>query len=142
MALGLINLGSSTAFIAFVSVGVMALAISYAIPIAISLFHGRREVNSARWNAGPVVGTIVNVVALLWIGFEMVLFSMPSALPVTEVTMNYASVVFVGFGVLAAAWYFIYARKGMLLPTRFSQLQPCNLLLTDESHSVQRSPRV
>lgn len=91
----------------------MALAISYAIPISISLFHGRREVSSARWNAGPIIGPIVNVVALLWIGFEMVLFSMPTATPVTLVSMNYASVVFVGFGAISAAWYFIHARKGM-----------------------------
>jgi amino acid transporter len=113
--LGLINLGSSSAFLAFVSVGVQALAISYAIPIAISLFwNKRKEVNQARWNCGPVIGTIVNAVALAWIAFEVVLFSMPGALPVTKVSMNYASVVLVGFGVISAVWYFAYARKGRL----------------------------
>ena len=112
MLLGLISLGSSTAFNAFVSVGVMALAVSYAIPITISLLHGRREVNAARWTWGPVFGTIFNVVAVLWIGFEVVLFSMPTALPATASTMNYASVVFVGFGAIAALWYAVHARKG------------------------------
>ncbi|KAI1611195.1 amino acid/polyamine transporter I [Exophiala viscosa] len=111
MLLGLIYLGSSAAFTAFVSVGVMALAVSYAIPIAISLIHKRREVSTARWNCGPVIGPIVNGVALCWITFEVVLFSMPTALPVTQVTMNYASVVFVGFGVISAIWYAVYARK-------------------------------
>ena len=109
MALGLINLGSSSAFLAFVSVGVMALAVSYAIPIVISLVYARREVALARWNLGHAVA--VNVVAVAWIVFEVVLFSMPTALPVTEVTMNYASVVFVGFGALSAAWYAVWARK-------------------------------
>ena len=113
MLLGLINLGSSSAFLAFVSVGVMALAVSYAIPIVISLLHHRKEVNSAKWTLGPVFGTIANVVAVSWITFEVVLFSMPVAIPVTIVSMNYASVVYVGFAVLAAAWYFIHARKGM-----------------------------
>ena len=66
MLLGLINLGSSSAFTAFVSVGVIALAVSYAIPIGISLlWNRRREVNQARWNCGPLVGTVVNVVALI-----------------------------------------------------------------------------
>jgi len=116
MLLGLINLGSTSAFLAFVSVGVMALAVSYAIPIAISLLHKRVEVNAAIWNCGPVIGTIANVVSLLWITFEVVLFSMPTALPVTEVTMNYASVVLVGFMVIAGVWYFAHARKGMSLP--------------------------
>jgi hypothetical protein len=68
-------------------VGVQALALGYAIPIAISLFTKRREVLLARWNLGKVVGTIVNVLALLWIAFELVLFSMPTALPVTPVSM-------------------------------------------------------
>lgn len=112
MLLGLINLGSTSAFTAFVSVGVQALALSYAIPIAISLIGGRTEVRRAPWNLGGIVGPIVNVVALAWIAFELVLFSMPTALPVTEVSMNYASVVLVGFGLIACIWYFVHSRKG------------------------------
>ncbi|KAF2104657.1 amino acid transporter [Rhizodiscina lignyota] len=111
MLLGLINLGSSSAFVAFVSVGVMALAISYAVPIAISLYYWRADVKSALWNCGPIIGPIVNIIALLWIAFECVLFSMPTVLPVTEVSMNYASVVLVGFMAMAGVWYVVYARK-------------------------------
>jgi hypothetical protein len=40
------------------------------------------------------------------------LFSMPTVLPVTEVSMNYASVVLVGFACLSALWYAISGRKG------------------------------
>jgi hypothetical protein len=111
MLLGLINLGSTSAFTAFVSVGVQALALAYAIPIAISLLNKRDQVLKAKWNLGRVVGPIVNVVALLWIAFEMVLFSMPTALPVTSITMNYASVVLVGLGAIAAVWYVVHSRK-------------------------------
>lgn len=111
MLLGLINLGSTSAFTAFVSVGVIALAAAYAVPIALSLWHGREEVSKAPWNCGRTVGTAVNVLALAWIAFELVLFSMPMALPVTAASMNYASVVFVGFMAISAAWYGVYARK-------------------------------
>lgn len=111
MLLGLINLGSSSAFTAFVSVGVMALAVSYAIPIGLSLWYKRVEVSRAQWKLPMAVGTACNVVALAWIAFEIVLFSMPTAIPVTAVTMNYSSVVFAGFLTIAAAWYGIYARK-------------------------------
>jgi amino acid transporter len=113
MLLGLINLGSSSAFTAFVSVGVIALAVAYAIPIFLSLLHRRREVSKARWCCGPVIGPVVNVLAVCWIFFELVLFSMPTALPVTKVSMNYASVVFVGFLTISAIWYVAYARKCM-----------------------------
>ena len=112
MLLGLINLGSTSAFLAFVSVGVMALQVSYGMPIAFSLFYGRAQVSHARWKLPSIVGVVANVVALCWIAFEVVLFSMPTVLPVTKVSMNYASVVLMGFLTIAAAWYFIYARKG------------------------------
>ncbi|KAK8091043.1 hypothetical protein PG994_000548 [Apiospora phragmitis] len=82
MLLGLIYLGSSTAFNAFVSVGVMALAVSYGIPIFLSMINGRRGVNTAPWTVGKVIGWAVNGVALAWICFEVILFSMPTAIPV------------------------------------------------------------
>lgn len=111
MLLGLIYLGSSSAFLAFVSVGVISLAVSYAIPITISMIYGRREVNGAQWTMGNTVGWIVNIVAVIWICFEVVLFSMPTALPVTVESMNYAVVVFFGFMVFSAIYYVTYAHK-------------------------------
>ncbi|KMP00207.1 GabA permease [Coccidioides immitis H538.4] len=111
MLLGIINIGSSSAFTAFVSVGVIALAVSYAMPIGISVWYGRREVLQAQWNLGRVIGPVVNSIALVWIAFELVLFSMPTALPVTATSMSYASVVFAGFLVISAVWYVVYARK-------------------------------
>jgi amino acid transporter len=111
LLLGLINLGSTSAFTAFVSVGVIALAISYAIPIILSLLNRREQVNTANWNLGNAIGYVVNILAVVWIGFELILFSMPGALPVTEVSMNYASVVLVGFLGMAGIFYAVYARK-------------------------------
>lgn len=112
MLLGLINIGSSSAFVAFISVGVQALALSYGIPIFISLLTRRKEVNRAKWTMCRLLGPVVNGIALLWIAFELVLFSMPTALPVTAVSMNYSSVVLVGFGLIAAVWYGVHSRKG------------------------------
>lgn len=111
MLLGLINLGSTSAFTAFVSVGVQALALSYGIPILISACCGRHEVMRAKWHLKHGLGWIANLIALAWIGFELVLFSMPTALPVTATSMNYASVVLVGFMAIAAVWYGMYSRK-------------------------------
>lgn len=111
LLLGLINLGSTSAFTAFVSVGVIALAVSYAIPIALSVLNRRRQIATANWKMGNAIGYLVNIVAVAWIGFELILFSMPGALPVTEVSMNYASVVLVGFLGLAGVFYACWARK-------------------------------
>ncbi|KAG1810354.1 amino acid transporter [Suillus plorans] len=104
--LGLVYLGSSAAFNAFAGVAVMCLGASYAMPIAISLMDARRDMHDAPFNLGSF-GTVINAVAVLWIMFVTVLFSMPAVIPVTMWSMNYASVVFGGFGVISATWYMI-----------------------------------
>ena len=67
MLLGLVDLRSSPAFLAFVSIGVISLAVSYAIPIIISMCHRRREVNRAPWSMGTALGWPVNAIAIAWI---------------------------------------------------------------------------
>lgn len=114
MLLGLIYLGSSSAFNAFVSVGVFALAVAYGIPITLSMLNKRAGVNTAPWTFGARIGWVINSIALVWIAFELVLFSMPPVTPVTPSTMNYAIVVFFAFMVMSAAWYFVHARRGRL----------------------------
>ncbi|RAH64913.1 putative amino acid permease [Aspergillus aculeatinus CBS 121060] len=111
LLLGLINLGSTSTFTAFVSVSTIALSVAYAIPIALSLMHRRTEVARAPWTCGPLLGPIVNVLSLAWIAFGLVLFSLPTALPVTPSSMNYAAVVLVGLWGLAFAWYCVYGRR-------------------------------
>lgn len=85
--LGLLYLGSSTAFNAFVGVAVMCLGASYALPIAISLAWGRKDVADAPFGLGRA-GVIVNSMAVLWVMFAIVLFSMPAIVPVSQVTMS------------------------------------------------------
>ncbi|KXT02253.1 hypothetical protein AC578_5084 [Pseudocercospora eumusae] len=111
MLLGLINLGSTAAFTAFISVGVIGLAASYGIPILMSVLSAREAVSTAPFRFPSLVGWIVNIISILWIGFQLVLFSMPSAIPVTLTSMNWASVVFVGFMVLSAIYYVLFARR-------------------------------
>ncbi|KAF3000916.1 hypothetical protein E8E13_008450 [Curvularia kusanoi] len=111
MLLGIISVGSTSAFTAFVSVGVIALSLAYAIPISVSLYKGRKYVAQARWNIGHLFGSLANFVAVCWILFKLILFSMPQTLPVTEVSMNYASVVLFGLLSIALLWYAVRGRK-------------------------------
>ncbi|KAG6848491.1 hypothetical protein H0H93_016559 [Arthromyces matolae] len=111
LLLGLIYLGSSAAFNAFVGVAVICLGTSYVMPIAILLLNGngRKEMEGAAFSLGRW-GFAINIIALVWVSFEIVLFSMPAVIPVNQVTMNYAIVVFVGFAFFSAVWYFINGR--------------------------------
>jgi hypothetical protein len=91
MLLGLINLGSTTAFTAFASVGTISLAAAYALPVAVSMSQGRRAVSTARFGWPSALGWLVNALTIVWVLFQLILFSMPAALPVTLLTMNWCS---------------------------------------------------
>ncbi|KND87042.1 putative amino-acid permease [Tolypocladium ophioglossoides CBS 100239] len=113
--LGLINFGSSAAFNAFSGVGVICLTASYATPIAISLFSGRKQVRTGSFYLGPI-GVFCNVVAIAWSMLAMPLFCMPSMIPVTAATVNYAPAVFVAATVISGLWYWAWGHKNYAGP--------------------------
>lgn len=93
LLLGLIFLGSTAAFNAFVGVAVICLGASYAMPIAISIANGRKDLKDAPFSLGKW-GYPINVFAVVWMVFEIVLFSMPAVIPVTPVSMSMSLFVF------------------------------------------------
>ncbi|KAJ5106650.1 hypothetical protein N7456_003325 [Penicillium angulare] len=115
IALGLIYFGSSTAFNAFSGVGVITLTVSYACPIAVSFLGGRQQIKKGNFDLGTL-GVVCNIVALAWSILAVPLFCMPSAIPVTAETVNYAPVVFVGFVLIATVWYWVWGRNKYVGP--------------------------
>lgn len=63
IVLGAIYFGSTAAFNAFSGVGVICLTVSYACPIAVSLFGGRTHLKNGNFDLG-ILGAVCNVVAL------------------------------------------------------------------------------
>ncbi|KOS22264.1 Choline transport protein [Escovopsis weberi] len=113
--LGVIYFGSSAAFNAFSGVGVISLTASYATPIGISLFTGRKQVATGKFYLGPI-GTFCNVVAIAWTILAMPLFCMPTVIPVTASTVNYAPVVFVAATAVSGLWYWVWGHKNYAGP--------------------------
>jgi len=90
LLLGLIYLGSTAAFNAFVGVAVMCLQASNSMPIFISLLDSRKSIESGAEGfslKGPW-GWILNILAVTWTLFQIVLFSMPAVRPVTKTSMS------------------------------------------------------
>ncbi|TIA72400.1 hypothetical protein E3P91_02023 [Wallemia ichthyophaga] len=110
MVLGCVYFGSTAAFNAFSSVSVICLGCSNLVPITISFCEGRHAISDAKFNAGKL-GGVCNVVSIAWFAFAIPLFCFPTTAPPTKESMNYASVVFVGFLVISAAYYLAYGRK-------------------------------
>ena len=94
---GLLDFASPVAANAIFSLTAIALDISYIIPIALRrIFQHHPEV---QFKPGPfylgdgLLGWAVNINCIVWTLFVSVIFSLPTYLPVTKNTMNYAAVI-------------------------------------------------
>lgn len=123
--LGLINIGSTTAFNAVVSLAVFGLELSYLLPIC--LLVGRRitsghEIALGPWSMGRF-GFPVNVVSICFLSFTCIFLVFPPYQPVTAENMNYASLVFGAVCIFSGLYWFWRGRKvydGPVIPNELS----------------------
>jgi choline transport protein len=121
MLLGLINIGSSVAFNAIVSLVVAAYFGSYMIPIGIVIY---KRVTGAHlqmgpWNLGRW-GLAVNVFSMAWLILTWLFSFFPIAVPVTLSSMNWSSTLWGALMFFGVAWYFAYQRKRFTGPAIFA----------------------
>lgn len=131
--LGCIYLGSTAAFNAFVSVGLILQQVSFAIPAALLLYHKRSNavLPKGRYvRLGPF-GVIANLVTVLFAILITIFYCFPTELPVTgsnmsksvfllssiayvsltlQNTIDYSSAVIGVMGVFAVINWFIHSR--------------------------------
>ncbi|KAE8317948.1 amino acid/polyamine transporter I [Aspergillus transmontanensis] len=102
--LGLLYLGSSTAFNSMVSACIVLLYTSYVVPVIALLYKGRDNIPHGPFWLGRV-GWVCNWVVLAWTLFCLVVYSFPSVYPVTTGNMNYVCVVYAVVGcIIAVDW--------------------------------------
>ncbi|CCX06689.1 choline transport protein [Pyronema domesticum] len=102
--LGLLYLGSATAFNSMVTACIVLLYISYAIPVILLLKKGRDNIPHGPFWMGRF-GHFCNYVLLVWTAFTLVMYSFPYAQPVTPGNMNYVSAVYlVVFAIILIYW--------------------------------------
>ncbi|KAE8440641.1 hypothetical protein EG329_007007 [Mollisiaceae sp. DMI_Dod_QoI] len=122
---GCIFLGSSSAFNAIISASVVALGVSYGIPIAINCIRGRKMLPASRpFKLGELLGWIVNLIGLAYVIVTTVLFLFPPDLPVTGSNMNYCVVVFFIIVFVSIVQWFVDGKKNFTGPRiNIEQLQ-------------------
>lgn len=107
MLLGLINIGSSTAFNAVISLVVATYYTSYFN--AILLLTWRKFCNNAPepgpWTIGKMPSLIVNIATLVYIVVIFIFSFFPLVVPITPSTMNWAVVLYVGVVLIGAVLY-------------------------------------
>ena len=85
---GLILIGSSSAFNALISASVVALGVSYAIPVAINLCRGRKSLGPRAFALSEPLGWAANILGVAYTIITTVLFLFPPELPVTPSNMS------------------------------------------------------
>ncbi|CRG88292.1 Peroxisomal biogenesis factor 6 [Talaromyces islandicus] len=113
---GLIFLGSSSAFNAIISVSVVALDLSYGIPIFINVVRGRKMIADAPWKMPEPLAWFANIISLIYIILTTVLFLFPPELPVTGSNMNYCVAVFGVVVIVSVFQWFVDGRKNFTGP--------------------------
>ncbi|CUS13847.1 unnamed protein product [Tuber aestivum] len=103
--LGLLYIGSTTAFNSMVTACIVLLYISYAIPVILLLMKGRGNIKHGPFWAGKP-GLVANLVLLFWTGFTLIMYSFPYTKPVKSGTMNYVSAVYGVVFILTIGYWF------------------------------------
>lgn len=111
--LGLINIGSTTAFNAILSLAVLGLHMSYLIPTGFMLWcrlHTPEILAYGPWKLGKM-GVVVNIVSILYLSFTCIFMVFPPYQPVSAVNMNYASLIFGGVLIVSLTYWLWKGRK-------------------------------
>jgi choline transport protein len=80
--LGLLYLGSSTAFNSMMTACISLLYMSYAIPVLCLWHKGRDNIQHGPFWLGKL-GLAANILTILWTIFSLVMYSFPASMPVT-----------------------------------------------------------
>ncbi|KAK5046116.1 hypothetical protein LTR84_008573 [Exophiala bonariae] len=115
IALGAISVGSQTAMNAFLgSAGILTIS-SLVTTFGLVIYRGSHSLNPERWFNLGRFSTPIMWISCLWSVFISVWLCMPLYVPVTPESMNYTSVVFVGFIALSGIyWVLAYSREGVM----------------------------
>lgn len=118
--LALINVGSSTAFNAFISLPAMGLYISYFFPIFFLFWRRLSSKYATPIPWGPFklgrAGPYINAAAMAYIVFVLIWMPLPGMLPVDRLNMNYAGPIIGATMVGAVLDWCLNGRKRFRVP--------------------------
>ncbi|KAK3112776.1 hypothetical protein LTR53_010592 [Teratosphaeriaceae sp. CCFEE 6253] len=117
--LSLINIGSSIALFAILSLSTLALYISYFIPIGLLILKRLRKehIDFGPFTLGSF-GIWINLFAFAFGVFIVIFLPFPATTPVNATTMNYAGPVFLGLVMVALIDWFVRGRNHYVGPTQ------------------------
>ncbi|CAF3805234.1 unnamed protein product [Rotaria sordida] len=113
----LLQLASTTAFAAIISIATLGFQISYVIPIFFRCTVGRKRFPVGEFNLGRFSLPIA-IVSVVWLFITSIFMFFPSTYPVTGDNMNYAIVIIGGVALIAGTYWIVSARHWFMGPKR------------------------
>jgi amino acid transporter len=120
MILGLINLGSSTAFNALVSLALLGQYTTYLLPtifILVRRVHPGKNVPFGPWTLGKW-GIPINIFTIIFSFITIAFNVLPPYFPVTAANMNYAGIVFGAALIMCGILWIIMGKNHYTGPIR------------------------
>jgi choline transport protein len=110
--IGLLNVGSTAAFNAIISLSIAGLYTTYMIVISLLILKRLRgeHIRFGPWRLGKA-GLPVNIAALCYLLVSTCFSFFPNILPVTGVKMNWSVVVYMGVMAMGVIYYFVDGKK-------------------------------
>ncbi|TQB69109.1 hypothetical protein MPDQ_002327 [Monascus purpureus] len=109
--LSLINIGSTTAFFALLSLSSLTFYISYLIPLVCLVWQRMRvPIEWGPWSLGKW-GLPLNLISIAFIIYISIFLPFPAQMPVTAANMNYASLVFGAVVIFSVVDWSLRGRK-------------------------------
>ena len=87
----MVHMLTASAFNAIIAGSVVALDLSYAMPIAVNCLRSRNTLPDRKWRLPSWFGWIADCISLSYISLTTVLFLFPPGLPVTGSNMSMSS---------------------------------------------------
>lgn len=104
--LGLTMLGSTVAFNAIASIGIIGLIFSYLIPILLRLTIARKWFKKGPFHLGPM-SIIIGWVAIVWGLFICVVLMLPTSYPIDVQNLNYSPIALGGTILLSLIFWWM-----------------------------------
>ncbi|KAF2033068.1 amino acid transporter, partial [Setomelanomma holmii] len=114
--IGLIYVGSSTAFSAFVGSFIVLASLSYLAFIVPNIYSRRKYVIRGPFSMPDPVFYVVAGIASSYMAVWIVIYCFPFAVPFDATTMNYTSTMTGGCTILLGCWYAWIRNKGYVGP--------------------------
>ncbi|RMZ37662.1 hypothetical protein CA14_004545 [Aspergillus flavus] len=121
---GCIFLGSTSAFNAIISASVVALDLSYMMPILVNCLQGRNALPERKWNIPRTLGWTADIVSLCYIILTTVLFVFPPSKHVSGSNMNYCIAAFAVIISISVFQWIVDGRKNFTGPQLFPLQEP------------------